>query len=54
VNWFKTAFMQQQSFLDDLPAADRAFVEDVASYAVLQTDMRVSASQDLEGHMCYL
>jgi hypothetical protein len=36
--------MQQQTFLNDLPAADRAFVVDFASYAVLKTDMRVSVA----------
>jgi hypothetical protein len=39
--------MQQQSFLNDLPEADRQFVVDVASYAVLRTDMRVSAATRL-------
>jgi hypothetical protein len=47
VSWFTNEFMQQQTFLNDLPAADRDFAVEVASYAVLKTDMRVS---EMSGH----
>lgn len=43
--WFRHEFMQEQTFLNDLPAAEREFVVEVASYAVLKTDMRVRAVQ---------
>jgi hypothetical protein len=36
--------MAQQTVLNDLPEADMQFVVDVAAYAVLRTDMRVSAT----------
>ncbi|WIA33194.1 hypothetical protein OEZ86_006340 [Tetradesmus obliquus] len=39
--WFRHEFMQEQTFLNDLPAAEREFVVEVASYAVLKTDMRM-------------